>query len=402
MSKLITGSLRKKNKYYYYTFTTGGKRYYDIATERTVKGEAIRAANDIYIEFTKGNFDRGEHTSPRNSGKTLSSSINEYLTYLHNDLATGKIVEGTFKEKRIAFNALNKHFGPDKLLKDLLPRDIEGLYHELARKMTNNTVAKYHSFYKKMFERCVRDGDISSNPFNVVDAPKREKYKRSGKTFTPEQMNKYIEFLLEEFPLDEDSGFLSAAVLLGAYGGLRREEVIGLGTDKIRFNKKGEMIASIERVVVSCDGDIIERDKTKNEASKDIVVYPKFVSDLIMQRIKYVQQSLKNSKCGTTADYFDGNIWLVSDLKNNRINPDRVTRNHSRALKMASLPHIRFHDLRHTHATILLDAGFPVVQVSKRMRHKRPSTTLDIYYDPNDKKIGDLGEAFREAVCSDF
>lgn len=63
-------------------------------------------------------------------------------------------------------------------------------------------------------------------------------------------------------------GLLSAAVLLGAYGGFRKEEVIGLGTDKIRFNKKGEMTAS-------------------KEASKDIVAYPKFVSDLIMQRANH-------------------------------------------------------------------------------------------------------------------
>ncbi len=50
----------------------------------------------------------------------------------------------------------------------------------------------------------------------------------------------------------------------------------------------------------------------------------------------------------------------------------------------------------------MLDAGFPVVQVPNRMRHKRLSINLETYCDPNDKKIGDLGEAFREAVCRDF
>lgn len=59
------------------------------------------------------------------------------------------------------------------------------------------------------------------------------KLRRAGQTLSSEQMNNYIDFLLKEFPLNRDSGFLSSAVLLGAFGGLRREEVIGLATDKI-------------------------------------------------------------------------------------------------------------------------------------------------------------------------
>ena len=46
---------------------------------------------------------------------------------------------------------------------------------------------------------------------------------------------------------------------------------------------------NIERAVSTCNSTIIERDKTKNEASRDIVVYPKFIADLIMYRINFVQ-----------------------------------------------------------------------------------------------------------------
>lgn len=401
MSSLVAGSLRKKGKYYYYTFTTGGKRYYDVATEQSTKTEAINTANEIYLQYSGQTFDRKKHIANKEY-KTLFKAVEEYLIYLRNDVMTGKIVEGTYNEKKTAFDILRRHFNSETLLCEIFPRHIEELYQKMALTRTTNTVAKYHSFYRKMFQRCVRDGDISDNPFLLVDPPKRDRYRRAGQTLSSEQMNNYIDFLLKEFPLNKDSGFLSSAVLLGAFGGLRREEVIGLATDKISFNDDGEMIARIERVVVSCNGTIIERDRTKNEASRDIVVYPKFVADLIMQRINFIQQSLKKTKCGSTLDSFESKIWLVSDLKNNRIDPNRVTRTHSKALEMASLPRIRFHDLRHTHATILLDSGVPVVQVSKRLRHKRPSTTLDIYYDPDDRKIDDLGKAFNEAVCGDF
>ena len=58
---------------------------------------------------------------------------------------------------------------------------------------------------------------------------------------------------------------------------------------------------------------------------------------------------------------------------------DRLRRRYKRLLKMAGLPVIRFHDLRHTAATLMLNNNIPVIVVSRRLGHAQPSITLDVY-----------------------
>ena len=61
------------------------------------------------------------------------------------------------------------------------------------------------------------------------------------------------------------------------------------------------------------------------------------------------------------------------------MDPGNLRRMYKNLLKDAGLPNIRFHDLRHTAATLMLNKGIPVFIVSRRLGHAKPSITLDIY-----------------------
>jgi len=79
-----------------------------------------------------------------------------------------------------------------------------------------------------------------------------------------------------------------------------------------------------------------------------------------------------------------GEAWQDNDLvfttkSGSAISPRNLLRNFGRLLLDAGLPKIRFHDLRHTAASLMLNNGIPVIVVSRRMGHARPSITLDIY-----------------------
>lgn len=63
----------------------------------------------------------------------------------------------------------------------------------------------------------------------------------------------------------------------------------------------------------------------------------------------------------------------------NPVQPDKLTKRLKRLIKQAGLPDIRFHDLRHTAAAIMLNNGVPVIIVSRRLGHSKPSITLDVY-----------------------
>ena len=93
-------------------------------------------------------------------------------------------------------------------------------------------------------------------------------------------------------------------------------------------------------------------------------------------RIHKEQQAVQKALAGTQ--------WKENDLIfPTRIgtpeDPGNLRKDFLRVLDQAGLPHIRFHDLRHTSASIQLNRGVPILVVSKRLGHANPSTTLNVY-----------------------
>ena len=70
---------------------------------------------------------------------------------------------------------------------------------------------------------------------------------------------------------------------------------------------------------------------------------------------------------------------VFSTIEGGLLSPNNVTRSWSRALQTRGLPQVSFHSLRHTHASMLLRAGVPVLTVSRRLGHSTASMTLDVY-----------------------
>jgi len=78
--------------------------------------------------------------------------------------------------------------------------------------------------------------------------------------------------------------------------------------------------------------------------------------------------------------------------------PDYFSQVFDRHLAASELPKIRLHDLRHTHATILLKAGVPVKVVSERLGHSNPAFTMTVYQHVLPGMQADAAAAFAEAV----
>ncbi len=76
-----------------------------------------------------------------------------------------------------------------------------------------------------------------------------------------------------------------------------------------------------------------------------------------------------------------------------------VTRQHFHpALDKAELPRMRFHDLRHTYASLLIDQGENVVYIQKQLGHSKPTVTLDIYAHLTEKHRPDVAERLEKSV----
>ena len=248
------------------------------------------------------------------------------------------------------------------------PKYIQDFYqHELDRGLTANTVIHYHANIRKCLQYAFQIGMIRSNPADRVERPRKEKFKSeiySGEEL--EQLFKVIQGDPSEF-----------GVIMAAFYGLRRSEIVGLKWDAIDFENKK---ISIQHTVVTAkvNGTVTEiaRDKTKTKSScRTLPLIP--ACEQMLNKMKKEQE--QNRKvCGKSycTDYLD---YIYVDPMGKRIRPDFLSQHFPDFLVAHQMKRIRFHDLRHIFATMSLEHGMDVKTLSAIIGHVSAKTTLNIY-----------------------
>jgi integrase len=268
-------------------------------------------------------------------------------------------------------------------LKKLTPAHVRGLYSEKLDSglLTPATVRKIHSTLHKALSQAVSDGMVPRNAADVK-APRP----------TPEEMR----------PLSEDEArtFLKAVsqsserfealyVLLAISTGLRRGELLGLRWDDVDL-ERGTL--RVGRALVREGGrHTLGETKTKR-GRRQINLTPRTVNALKAHRKKQLEAKMKLAGL-----YKDHGLIFASEV-GTPVNPENlVHRSFKPLLKKAGLPEIRFHDLRHTCATLLLIRGVHPKLVQELLGHATIAMTLDTYshYLPSmgDQAAGAMGDA---------
>ena len=170
---------------------------------------------------------------------------------------------------------------------------------------------------------------------------------------------------------------LELPVMLSAFYGLRRSEVLGLKWDAIDFQQN---TITIKHTITSCkvDGKLVEvaSDTTKTKSSRrTLPLVPQF-RDMLRQRWE-MQEEYKRV-CGRcyNREFLD---YVCVDEMGNIIRPNYLTTSFQVLLEKNGMRKIRFHDLRHTCASLLLKNGVPMKQIQEWLGHSDFSTTANIY-----------------------
>lgn len=235
---------------------------------------------------------------------------------------------------------------------------------EAAKRLSDNTIAKYHRLLSSMFTTAVQWQIIFSNPCRRVKPP-RVKYKEA-----PALDEKQVEQLincLENEPLK-----YKTAIMLILYTGLRRGELCGLNWTDIDL-KNG--IIHIQRELLYTPHKGLYEDSTKSKQSNRVVQIPDDMTALLNDYKR--EQLTKRLELGTQ--------WITTDKVftsdcGGYIRPDTLTAWFQKFIKRNNLPKgIHLHSLRHTSATLLIAGGVDIATVSKRLGHANKTTTLNIY-----------------------
>lgn len=280
-----------------------------------------------------------------------SVEVDTYAGYVNN---VQKRIVPYFREREIS-------------LRELTALDIEDFYsycfNELDLKGT--TIQRFHANIHKAMKYARKHDLINSNPMDKVERPKSQKYVGAFYSISElEMLFRAVKGDPCEFP-----------VLMAAFYGLRRSEIMGLRWRAIDFESN---LITIDHTVVQCmcDGTTItvEKDRTKNQSScRSMPLVPQY-RDLLL-RMKARQESCRKlcGNCYTESEYIFVNDMGVP------YQPNYVTQHFKIVLQKNGLRDIRFHDLRHTCASLLLKNGVPMKDIQEWLGHSNYNTTANIY-----------------------
>ena len=254
-------------------------------------------------------------------------------------------------------------------LKDVTPKHIQDYYqYELNEKgLSASTVIHRHANIRKALQYAFKVGLINFNPADRIERPKIGKF--VGSIYDTGELEALFA-VVKNKPIE-------LAVILGAFYGLRRSEIVGLKWNAINFEKKTLTIKhTVTEVRVDGKAIIVEKDRTKTKSShRTLPLVEPF--EKLLRRLK-AEQERDQKVCGKAycREYL-GYIY-VNEL-GERVKPGYITQNFSLTLKNHGLKKIRFHDTRHSCASLLYANGVSLKEIQEWLGHSDISTTSNIY-----------------------
>lgn len=361
----MTGSLQVKNGVYYAVLNfkdkSGKRKQKWISTELTEKGNKRKA--EQVLNDLKAQYDESDYIEP--SKVLFCDYLTEWIELNKNSLQVT-----TYDNYK---HMLNKHIYPyfkEKgiVLSKLKPIDIQRYYSEKLKDLSPNTVIKHHGIIRSSIAYAVKTNLIRTNVADLVDKPKRERYE--GSAYTIDELNKLF--------VAAKGSSIETPILIAAFYGLRRSEVLGLTWDAIDFDNK---IISIRRKVVrgyNEDGKLVTmpQNKLKSETSYRSLPLCGIIHDYLKQ-IKEEQEHNKQIMGNEYNHEFDD--YICVNPMGALLNPDYISDVFSKLLAKNGLRHIRYHDLRHSCATLLVHLGFNLKDVQEWLGHSDFLITANTY-----------------------
>ncbi|MDL2252994.1 site-specific integrase, partial [Ruminococcaceae bacterium OttesenSCG-928-I18] len=310
---------------------------------------------------------RCSYQIPQEAELSADMLFSDYLTEWL-DIVKVRIKPATHASYSSIVNSILPYFKQKKMtLRGLEPRHLQSFYTEKLKVVKPNTVIHYHAVIHQALKYAVKTEMILSNMAEKVDRPKKNDF--SPSFYDANEMVALFEALRGHK--------LELPVLVGAFYGMRRSEVLGLRWDAIDFERD---TLTIKHTVTSfrIDGKKVQyaQDSAKTKSSmRTLPLVGKFREYFL--QVKQAQ-AFNKKVCGRAySKQYDGYVFV--DEMGELMKPSYLTEEFPRLLQKHGLRRIRFHDLRHSCASLLLANGVPMKQIQDWLGHSDFSTTANIY-----------------------
>lgn len=359
---MIAGHLTAKNGRWYMVIETrtdvGIRKPKWMATGLKVKGNKKKAEEMLYEKKLEYSLN---HSARKNAAGIF---FDEYLQqWLYS--RKGEIAQATYDSYEfIIQRQIAPYFKEQErkvLLSDLKPIHISNYYqHMMAKGLSPNTVARHHANIHKSLEDAVFHELLPFNPARNVRLPRKSGY--TTNPYSTDECNKLLEVV--------KGAKLELIVTFALFTGLRKSEILGLRWSAINFTENTILVNhSVIRSIVDGKTAVISQDKLKRDASFRTLPMIEPIRDLLFCEIK--------RRYGMNS--FLQEDYIFVDEKGVILKPNYISEAFPKLLKKHNLRHIRFHDLRHSCANLLITSRVPLIEVQQWMGHSNISTTADMY-----------------------
>ncbi len=303
---------------------------------------------------------------PRNARRSSAAQLGDFLTDTWLPRKRVHVRATTaYRYAWMIHNYVVPRLG-DVQLRALRADHLDDLYDHLlssggrkGQPLAAKTVHETHLIVRNALDLAVQRRLVHRNVALTIHSPRR----RGGgsavaRVWSAQELAAFLDFAKDQR--------LYPALHLAAHTGMRRGEVAGLKWSDLNL---GARRLSISRTVQSVAGIPTEFGAKTRTSRRCVDLDETTVSELNRWR-----RRLRRDRLPHGAD-----DWIFCNTKGRFLNPESLSQLFGRILRRSSLPRIRFHDLRHTHASLLVANGVPIKVVTERLGHAHPAFTMHTY-----------------------
>lgn len=330
------------------------------------KTKVNKAFREVVAQYEQEFWEEQERGGRPPAGIPVYDYLVSYLKRVEPELQKNTIVS----YRSMTNGKIRRYFQrrPQLTVGNLKPQDIQDFYQSLfADGVVANTVIHYHALLRRAFQQAFKEERIDANPFDRVGRPKKNKF--HGENYTQEE-------LLTLLHLARGDVIYPAILLAGAMG-LRRSEALGVRWSRIDWEKRTVLLdTKIVEYRENGKKKVEPVEEMKNKSSRRTLPLPDPVVEMLQVQKEHREVYRKMFQGSYNTQYLD---YVCVNQLGELLRPSYVTDHFRELLEKYGLRHIRFHDLRHTFASLLINQDVPLINVSNFLGHSDLSTTANIY-----------------------
>ncbi|MBM4463461.1 MAG: site-specific integrase [Chloroflexi bacterium] len=350
----MKGSIRQKGKRSWqlqvYTGTgPDGKPRRHFETVHGRKGDAQKRLNELLVSLEKG--------IPVPSGRlTVAEHLHNWLEGYVKTNCSLRTLDGYQ-------SIIETHLVPSLghiQLKHLHPQTIQSYYGQACERSSPRTVAKHHRLLSQALKYAVRQGYLGRNPCELVDPPSWK-----GKPMRT-LIQAEVKVLLEA----AEGSYYYPVIYTALSTGLRQAELLGLRWRDVDLDM---LSLSVSQVLYKRRGICQFKEPKTTHSRRRVAMTPKL--SLFLGGYRTEREAI----CRRLGKELGLDDLVFPSILGKPLDPCVLTHNFTRIVRKAGLENVRFHDLRHTFASLMLQRGAKPKVISEALGHSSVAFTMDVY-----------------------